>query len=121
MTPNNTIKLGQAGEEQAKKHLLNLGYCILDCNWRYKKFEVDIIAQKNENIVFVEVKLRKNESYGAPEVFVDKKKQRYLIAAAHQYMLQNSLTLEARFDIIAINQQTKELIHLEGAFFPTIQ
>ena len=121
MTPNNTIKLGQAGEEQAKKYLLKLGYRILDCNWRFKKFEIDIIAQKNQNVVFVEVKWRKNESYGAPEVFVDKKKQVYLITAAHHYMLQNSLTLEARFDIIAINQQSKELTHLEGAFFPTIQ
>lgn len=121
MTPNNTIKLGQAGEEQAKKYLLKLGYRILDCNWRFKKFEIDIIAQKNQNVVFVEVKWRKNESYGAPEVFVDKKKQVHLITAAHHYMLQNSLTLEARFDIIAINQQSKELTHLEGAFFPTIQ
>lgn len=121
MTQNNTIKLGQAGEEKAKKHLLKLGYRILDCNWRFKKFEIDIIAQKSHIVVFAEVKLRKSETFGAPEVFVDKKKQLHLIAAAHQYMLQNSLTLEARFDIIAINQQSKKLTHLEGAFFPTIQ
>lgn len=118
---NNSLHVGQNGEAAAKKHLQNQGYEIIANNWRFKKYEVDLIAKKDQTLVFVEVKTRKNNSHGEPEVFVTKKKQKFLIAAAHEFMTQNSLTLESRFDIIAIINLGQKITHLEGAFVPTIQ
>lgn len=118
---NNSLQVGRNGEAAASKYLQNLGYEIIAINWRFRKFEVDIIAQKDQTLVFVEVKTRKNNSHGEPEVFVTLKKQKFLIAAAHQFMTQNSLNLESRFDIIAIISLDQKITHLKGAFVPTIQ
>lgn len=119
---NNSQKVGFDGEEAAKDHLLQRGYEILETNWRFKKYEVDIIAKINGYVVFVEVKTRKSNTFGEPEIFVTKQKQQFLIAAANQYLIKNSIELEARFDIVAIvksntNQSVK---HLEAAFYPKI-
>jgi putative endonuclease len=111
---------GLEGEKTARKYLLDQGFQILERNWRFKKYEVDIICKKDETMVFVEVKTRKSNTFGEPEMFVSKQKQRFLIAAAHQYLTQYNIELESRFDIIAIislnNNQTVK--HLEGAFYP---
>lgn len=120
---NYSQKLGSEGEELARKHLLKEGHIILATNWRYKKYEIDIISKKGQTIVFSEVKTRKNNTFGEPEVFVTKKKQNFLIAAANEYIIQNNIDLESRFDIIAIislnnNQVVK---HLEDAFYPVVK
>lgn len=114
---------GLSGEKGAKNYLSNHEYLILESNWRYKKYEVDIIAKKNNTIIFVEVKTRKNNTFGEPELFVTKQKQRNIIAAANQYMIQNNLDLEARFDIIAVIHDNGKMTvkHLESAFYPLIK
>ncbi len=116
----NSKQYGDEGEEEACRYLRVNGYKILERNWRFKKLEVDIIAQKGELMAFIEVKTRKNNTFGEPEIFVTNKKQSFLIAAAHQYLTENNIDLESRFDIIAIvqlnNNQTVK--HLEGAFYP---
>jgi putative endonuclease len=109
-----------AGEEVARAYLVQQGHEILETNWRFRKLEVDIITKKGQCIVFIEVKTRKNNTFGEPEVFVTRKKQNFLIAAANEYILKNQIAYEARFDIIAIvshhNNQTVK--HLEDAFYP---
>ena len=119
----NTKKIGDRGEEQAKAHLLENGYLLLETNWRHKKYELDIIAKINQTIVFIEVKTRKNNTFGEPELSVTKKKQQFLIAAAQQYVITNNIEEEFRFDIIAItnNSQNKSIQHLESAFYPSIK
>lgn len=114
---------GLSGEKGAKNYLSNQQYLILESNWRYKKYEVDIIAKKNNTIIFVEVKTRKNNTFGEPELFVTKQKQRNIFAAANQYMIQNNLDLEARFDIIAVIHDNGKMTvkHLESAFYPLIK
>lgn len=120
---NNTTKIGNSGENLAKEHLLQQGYEILESNWRFRKYEVDIIAKNHNTIVFVEVKTRKSNTFGAPESFVNRQKQNFLIAAAQNYMSKSNLNLEARFDIISVlgtnNKQTVK--HLEAAFYPPIK
>ncbi len=120
---NNSHKQGQDGESLAGKHLLKEGYEILERNWRYKKYEIDIIAKKEQTIVFVEVKTRKSNTFGEPEIFVTRQKQGFIIAAANQYLKENSIELESRFDIIAIIQlnNTRTVKHLEAAFYPLIK
>jgi putative endonuclease len=120
---NNSQKQGQEGEVLAKNYLLKQGYEILERNWRCKKYEIDIIAKKGETMVFVEVKTRKNTTFGEPELFVTRQKQGFVIAAANQYLKDNNINLESRFDIIAIIQlnNTRTVKHLEAAYYPLIK
>jgi putative endonuclease len=123
MKSKNSHNLGVQGEEIAKIHLLEKGYLILQVNWRYKKYEVDIVASYNNLIVFVEVKTRSSIEFGEPEVFVTKQKQRFLITAANEYLNSNNIDLECRFDILSILQlnNTFSVKHLEAAFYPSIK
>lgn len=119
--PNNTQK-GVEGEEIAETHLLKKGYKILEKNWRHQHLEIDIIASINNTLVIVEVKLRANDSYGKPEDFVTKSKQKKVIKAADFYIKENNIFWETRFDVISIIQNPNELIveHIESAFYPTL-
>jgi putative endonuclease len=120
---NNSQKLGKEAEEMAREFLVKNGYKILECNWRYKKYEIDIIGQVKDKIVFFEVKARSTDAFGDPEMFVTKKKQNFLIAAADNYLQTNNVEIEARFDIIAFLQYNNKLTvkHLEGAFYPSLK
>jgi len=120
---NKSQKYGEDGENHASNYLKRQGYEILERNWRFKKLEVDIIARKADVIAFVEVKTRKNSTFGEPQIFVTKKKQSFLIAAANQYLIERNLDVESRFDIIAISQlnNNETINHLEGAFYPTVK
>lgn len=115
------IATGKAGEQIASQFLQRKGYRIIEKNWRYRRAEIDIIAEKNNWLIFVEVKTRTNTFFGTPDSFVDSKKQRLLVDAAVVYMNQNDFEGEFRFDIIAIvlkNREEYGLKHFEDAFFP---
>jgi putative endonuclease len=116
---NNSKIYGAEGEEKAAKYLVEQGYKILERNWRFRHLEIDIIASKDREIVFVEVKTRKNLNFGAPELFVSRKQQNFLISAANYYLISKDLDIESRFDIVAIWRENNEYIikHLEGAFY----
>ncbi|MDB5232241.1 MAG: YraN family protein [Chitinophagaceae bacterium] len=59
--------IGNKGEDIAANHLQQLGFEILERNWRFRKWEVDIIASKGKLLHFIEVKTRTNLNYGRPE------------------------------------------------------
>jgi putative endonuclease len=122
MVKNSSKQLGLEGEKQSREFLQNKGYTILEQNWRFKKYEVDLIARKDDLIVFIEVKTRKNNTFGEPEVFVTRKKQSFLIAAANQYLIERNIDLSSRFDVVSLVGTGSELSvnHLEGAFHPNI-
>ena len=113
-------ELGKEGEEMACRHLQEKGYQILAQNWRFGRAEIDIIAQTDDTIVFVEVKTRETAIFGDPAQAVTKSKQSQIIKAAHQYLLEKDVDVEARFDIVAIiiNQYRRDLEHIEDAFSP---
>ncbi len=77
---------GIKGEQIAGIFLLNKGYSILFTNWRHGKKEVDIIAQKDEFLIFIEVKTRTNFNFGFPEESVNTKKKNFLRAAAEAFL-----------------------------------
>jgi putative endonuclease len=111
---------GQKGEELAKEFLANKGYQILKCNFRTSNSEVDIIAKKDQVLVFVEVKVRGNISFGRPEMFVNKEKRRHKKKVARAYIDMVKHQGEARFDIISIVNGPFgfiEITHFEDAFF----
>lgn len=81
--------LGEAGEGLAMSFLKREGFKIVSNNFRCAGGELDLIAQKNGELHFIEVKLRKNESFGSPLEAVDSYKQRRLTKAAHVFLYKN--------------------------------
>lgn len=112
-------KLGDLGEELAAEHLVKNGYDILERNYTYQKAEVDIIAQKGDTLVVVEVKTRSTADFGNPQDFLKPKQIKRLVMAVDAYINENDLDVEVRFDIIAIviEGKTVDLEHLEDAFY----
>jgi putative endonuclease len=112
-------KLGDLGEELAVEHLVKNGYDILERNYTYQKAEVDIIAQKGDTLVVVEVKTRSTTDFGNPQDFLKPKQIKRLVMAVDAFINENDLDVEVRFDIIAIviEGKTVDLEHLEDAFY----
>lgn len=111
--------LGKFGEELAVDFLEKNGYEILETNWVFDKAEIDIIAQKESILAVVEVKTRSSIEFGLPQEFVKPKKIQLLVKAINEYVNQNDLDVEVRFDIIAIHKENKEFVieHIEEAFY----
>ena len=112
-------ELGKFGEELAVDFLEKNGYEILETNWFFDKAEVDIIAQKETILAVVEVKTRSSLEFGLPQEFVKPKKIQLLVKAINEYVTQNDLEVEVRFDIIAIHKENNEFVleHIEEAFY----
>ncbi|MCK4569595.1 MAG: YraN family protein [Bacteroidales bacterium] len=115
-------ELGERGEKHACEYLIKKGFSIREKNWRHNKDEVDLIALHNEYLVIIEVKTRSNLYFGEPQIFVNKKKQAFMIRAANAYILKNDIHLETRFDIISVilSGDRLSIKHIEDAFYPTL-
>ena len=113
---------GNWGEEKAASYLRRRGYKIVDRNCRYRQGEIDIVAEKNDIIVFVEVKTRKDASYAEAREFVTNAKQQRVIAAAQLWMQQHDCEMQPRFDVIEVYAANGEkslnvkINHLKNAF-----
>lgn len=113
---------GAWGEELAAEYLRRQGYTILARNYRCRYGEVDIIASHNGFVAFVEVKLRKNSSYGAPREAVTYAKQKKLRTTALTWLGEHPGRLQPRFDVIEIlapqGEATKapQINHIINAF-----
>jgi putative endonuclease len=110
---------GKLGESIASQYLTSKKYRILASNWCYKKFELDIIAQKENTLFVVEVKTRNQNYLGEPEEWVTKQKQEHLIKGANAYVLYHNLDVEVQFDIISviIKGDKHQIVHFEDAFY----
>ncbi|MFZ2537739.1 MAG: ribonuclease HII [Oscillospiraceae bacterium] len=113
---------GDMGEQTTADYLKSKGYAILFCNYHSAYGEVDIIAQKDDIIAFVEVKSRKENSLLTPREAVSKAKQQKLIKTANCYMEENKVMLQPRFDVVEVyftgNKKiaVTEINHIENAF-----
>ena len=111
--------LGQAGEDFAAKFLESRGYKIIDRNFKIRSAEIDIIAEKNNSIIFVEVKTRSNVRHGFPVEAVNLKKQKRIISAASVFLQDEKyFDFNCRFDVIEVYSVDDELKlrHIENAF-----
>ncbi len=97
--------IGKKGEELSLKFLKKSGYRILLTNYRCRIGEIDIIAENEGVLCFVEVKTRTSDSYGIPELAVDKRKQAKIIKTAEFFLttLKDGFEREIRFDVLAVN------------------
>ena len=111
-------KLGKTGEEIGTKYLIKNGYRIIIRNFRCRQGEIDIIAQDKNEIVFIEVKTRKNTNYGYPIDAVDKRKQKHILNASKYYIYINKLEKKnIRFDVIEIYKKDKFYInHIKNIY-----
>ena len=114
--------LGQWGEAQAAEFLRQKGFRITAARWSCRFGEVDLIAEDGDFLCFVEVKLRKNGSFGTPGEFVDRRKQEKLRTAALLYLSEHPTSLQPRFDVVEIyapqgtGTKTPQIFYWENAF-----
>lgn len=100
------LEIGREGEKLAELYLAQHGYTMLYRNWRYGRYEVDLIATKNDMLRFIEVKFRSSSHYGQPEEAVNKKKIRDLLQAIDQFLYLNPQYTDFRLDVLSITQHT---------------
>ena len=107
--------VGALGEEIAADHLADGGYRILERNFRTREGEIDIIAEKDGVLIFVEVRARRSHSCGTPEESVTERKKERLVALAEAYMEgRDGLPEEWRIDVMAIDLGPREeVVRLE--------
>ena len=108
--------LGRAGELKAAEYLKKKGYKILEKNFKTHFGEIDIIVRDGEYIVFVEVKTRSGDEYGAPCEAVDARKREKYFKVAEEYLLRAGKTdSPCRFDVIEIEKG--QINHIINAFY----
>ena len=114
---------GKQGESLARLYLEEKGYKVLATNWRFHRFELDIIATDNEELVIVEVKTRSDNYLLAPETAVDGKKINRIVAASDAYARKHNINLPVRFDLLCLIKkgQSFEIEHIEDAFFAPVK
>ncbi len=114
------LSLGRAGEDRAIRYLKELGYVIIERNYRCSLGEIDIVARDGSVLVFVEVKTRKGDGYGSALESVVYKKQLKVRQVA-KYYLQSAgfFSGPVRFDVIALMAGpggTLKIDHVKNAF-----
>ena len=93
--------IGKIGEELAVKYLKQIGYKIIERNFKCRLGEIDIIALEKNEIIFIEVKTRTSIKYGHPADAVNENKQKHLIKSVKYYLYLRSLENEyVRIDVI---------------------
>ncbi len=107
---------GKEGEEKALGYLKANHFNILHTNFRHKRAEVDIIAQKQNVLHFIEVKTRKNNDFGYPEEFVSDRKIELFHETAEHYIYEHNWIGGLQFDIIAITLNPEELEYIPDCF-----
>jgi len=115
---DNLVK-GRLGETLAAEYLENLGWIVLARNVRTPYGELDIIAQKGQEVLVVEVKLRTTKEFGYPEAAITRTKAKHLMESAVYYFQANPQHGENwRIDVIAIEKRLNgqsEIVWFENA------
>lgn len=112
-------ELGKEAENLAAEYLLKNGYKILVRNFRFQKNEVDIIAEKDNLIIVIEVKARSTDFFILPQEAVTKGKIKSIVSAANHFMEEFNKNQEVRFDIISVlpdENKNLQIEHIEDAF-----
>ena len=111
------LEIGKLGENMAGSYLLERGYEILEQNYRNKYAEIDIIAKRKDMVVFVEVKTRIGDQFGAPEDALNKNKIRRLARNANMYSARkgfNSYRVDAICIVLDERRQIQRINHYQS-------
>lgn len=116
----NTKVAGNFGEDCAAQFLESAGYTIVARNFRIRSAEIDIIAQRNDVLAFIEVKARSSIRHGLPSEAVTRRKQKKIIAAAGVFLQDEKFCdCACRFDVVEVylnGERVEEINHIENAF-----
>jgi putative endonuclease len=103
MKSSGRMRTGKKGEDIACAYLKSRGYRIVERNYKCPLGELDIVAKDGDAIVFVEVKSRKSEEFGDPQLAVGLEKQKKVSRMSLTYLKEKHLyPCNARFDVVAI-------------------
>ena len=119
MSDMGTKAIGDLGEIFAAKLYRKLGFNVTARNYHSRFGEIDLIAENDDNLCFVEVKTRNHSSLGTPAEAVDRRKQKKLTLTAMKYLEENECYKQPRFDILELWQQDGKITHyhlIENAF-----
>ena len=112
------MRLGQAGEDIARRYLEERGYALLEANYRCRWGEVDLVMEHEGSVVFVEVRTKRNSAFGTPEESVTATKRKRLTATAYTYLQEHALDVPFHIDLVAIALNTRGVVqrvtHLEN-------
>ncbi len=118
-------ELGKKGEDVAHHFLIEKGYKIIARNWFFNKKEIDIIALKDDLLIFIEVRTRASKNWEDPRESITPRKIRNIVLTADAYIKETQLDLEVRFDVVTCipqkgtNKWDIELI--ENAFTASVE
>ena len=110
-------RLGKWGEDLASQFLIKQGYKLIGRNFVESTYgEIDLICQKDDEIIFVEVKTRTSRAFGDGEEAVSYYKQQKILKAIEGYLQDNETELSPRFDVIVVElfSLTPKFIHYEN-------
>ena len=120
LNPVSARELSIQGEDLARKYLKKNGYKILKRNYVCRSGEIDIVAYERGTISFVEVKTRRSDYFGTPEMSITDKKRRNIIRTALHYLMSNKIEdIDYRFDVVSImykNESGPDIVLLKEAF-----
>lgn len=114
--------LGAWGENAAAEYLRRKRYKLIAMNYRIRGGEIDLIAETRREIVFVEVKTRKDSRFAEAREFVDLRKQERIKLTAECWLAANETDKQPRFDVIEVyaplgtDTKKPEIRHWENAF-----
>ncbi len=106
------LETGREGELLAANWILQRGFQILERNWRHRRYEVDIIALKNDTLHIIEVKTKRTGKFGHPEAMAFPKKLGHLIEAVGVYMEIHQEWTKICFDILAIKIERDNVVEV---------
>jgi putative endonuclease len=115
--------LGDFGEERAADYLQSQGYILRHQNWKSGKKELDIVAEKENVLVVIEVKTRSTDHFEHPKEAITNAKIRHTVHAAEAYIFKYDLMMETRFDIVSVisgKDGDFTIEHIEDAFLPPV-
>ena len=105
-------KLGEFGEEKVNRYLLDMGYMVLERNWRVGHRELDFVCLDGEVLVVVEVKTRADDNVSLFDL-LDYRKKRNLQAAGAAYLTKKNIHREIRFDLVVVTGAEMHLEHIK--------
>lgn len=116
MNAKHNRQIGQWGETQAADYLISGGWDVIGRNIRTPYGEIDIVAQRSDVTLFIEVKTRTSGSFGFPEVSVNMRKLRHMLSAAAHYAAEHHID-HWQLDVISVEGKpgtTPTITHFEN-------
>jgi putative endonuclease len=113
------IHTGKKGESLAAEYLLQKGFTILHSNWRWSRYEIDIIAIKDNILHFIEVKTRRTADYGFPEESISKWKLQCMLKAGAAFLGQHGVWKRVQYNVLSItlvNNKPPEYFFIEDVY-----